>query len=386
MVCVYFLACLPLLALRHFDASVFVVPGDHWVDANQTHPALRVRANSDGYDGQFYYRMAVRPFSFTPRADGIAFDHPAKRMTRVLYPLLAWVASFGQAAAAAWAMFAVNLAGLGIIAWLTSRLAARWDMPAWVPWLVVAWPGFIVALTHDTTEIVSTAFLLGSVAAYLDRGLVAYAALACCAVLTRETTLAVFAGVLLHAAYTGKAGARTRVATLAACAAPFVAFLVWREVLAATFQEPPQAHGLAQDLGWPLLGAARMLLECVTGARAWASTPLKDAGLRAYVLASALPLLAFCAAVAMRWRGCVRRLETAVVAVAWLPVAALMMLLTARGPWIDPDAYLRAFTECFVVGCLVVGVSGSASRLGWMRWAGLSEAGLAWVYCLVQLR
>ncbi len=383
---VYFLTCLPLLALHHFDASVFVVPGDHWVDASQTHPTLHVRANSDGYDGQFYYRMAVRPFSFAPRADGIAFDHPAKRMTRVLYPLLAWAASFGRAAAAAWAMFAVNLAGLSVIARLTARLASRWDMPAWVPWLVVAWPGFIVALTHDTTEIVSTAFLLGSVAAYLDRRLVAYAALAGCAVLTRETTLAVFAGMLLHAVVWRPVGGRARLAALAACAAPFVAFMAWRQVLAATFQEPPQAHGLAQDLGWPLLGAGRMLLACVTGARPWASTPLRDEGLRAYVLASAVPLLAFCSVVLARLPGCLRRGEIAVVATAWLPAAALMTLLTAGGPWVDPDAYLRAFTECFVVGCLVLGLSRSAVRLGWLRWAGILEAGLAWAYCMVQLR
>ena len=384
--CAYFLVCLPLLALRHFDASVFVVPGDHWVDINQTHPTLRVRANSDGYDGQFYYRMAVHPFSFAPRVDGIAFDHPAKRMTRILFPLLAWAASFGQAAAAAWAMFALNLAGLGAIAWVTSRLAARWDMPAWVPWLVVAWPGFIVTLTHDTTEIVSTAFLLASLAAYLDRRLVAYAACAACAVLTRETTLAVLGGVLLHAVVSRPSGGRVRLAVLAACAVPFVAFLVWREVLAATFQQPPQAHGLTQDLGWPLLGAARMLLACVTGARSWASTPLKDAILRVYVLASALPLLAFCVAVLARLRGCLRRKETAVVAAAWLPVAALMTMLTARGPWVEPNAYLRAFTECFAVGCLVLGLSRSATRLGWMRWVGVFEAGLAWAYCLVQFR
>ena len=384
--CFYFFACLPLLALHDFDASVFVVAGDHWVDASQTHPRLRVRANSDGYDGQFYYRMAAQPFSLAQRADGIAFDHPAKRMTRVLYPLLAWVASFGRAAAAAWAMFAVNLAGLGVIAWLTARLAARWDMPSWVPWLLVAWPGFVVALTHDTTEIVSTAFLLASLAAYLDRRLVAYATLAGCAVLTRETTLAVCAGLLLHAAVSRPAGGRARLAGVAACVAPFVAFVVWRQVQAAMFQEAPQAHGLAQDLGWPLLGAARMLLACVTGARPWASTPLKDAVIRAYVLASALPLLAFCTAVLARLRGCLRREEAAAVATAWLPVAALMTLLTAGGPWVDPDAYLRAFTECFVVGCLVLGLSRSGSRLGWTLWAGGFEAGLAWAYCVVQLR
>jgi hypothetical protein len=44
-----------------------------------------------GYDGQFFYRLALEPFSTAERVDGIAFDAPAYRQQRIGYPLLAFL-------------------------------------------------------------------------------------------------------------------------------------------------------------------------------------------------------------------------------------------------------------------------------------------------------
>jgi hypothetical protein len=371
---VYLLLCLPLLARAHFDPSLFVNAGDHYVDAAATHAPLRVKAESDGYDGQFYYRMAVAPFSVAPIVDGITFDHPAKRLERFLYPLLAWAVSFGHAGAAVWALFALNLAGVGAIGWVGCDLARRLDLGPAFPLALLLWPGLIVTLTHDTTEIAGAALLLGALSAYLGQRLVLYAVLAACATLARETTLPVFLGIFLFEL----AGRRWRRAIV--CAVALLPFAVWRQVLTLLVDGSPQAHGLAHDLGWPFLGFAQMLYACIAGARSWASTPLKNDIIRAIVLLTAPQLVVFCALVATRLT------RVTAIATGWALTALLMSLLTAGGPWTDPIAYFRAFTDCFLVGCLLLFSNASGPSFRTVLLVGAPQTILIWALCLLKLR
>jgi hypothetical protein len=379
----YALACLPILALRGWDPSIFIHAGSLWVDPAATTPPIAVKPNNGGYDGQFYYRLATAPTALTPRANGILFDHPAKRATRILYPALAWLAAFGQPAATPWAMLVVNLAGLCAIAWLAARLTARWSLPAWVPYAITLWPGFIVSLTHDTTEITAGAFLLAALNAYLSRRPLAFALCASAAVLARETTLLACAGLL--AASLLPLARRPARLWLPACAAPLLTFLAWHETLAALWHESPQAQGAAHDLGPPFLGALTMLAHTLHSARHWATRPITDTLQRLYILASATPLIAVCILTARRLRPALRHPALAPIGLAWIATATLMSLLTANGPWIDPDAYLRAFTECWLLGTLVL----AAANVPAPRWAlalGATQTALAWAYCMAQLR
>jgi hypothetical protein len=324
--------------------------------------------------------MAVRPFSLAPVEDGITFDHPAKRMERFLYPLVAWVVSFGHAGGAAWALFALNLAGIGAIAWMACDLACRQSLPAGFPLAVLLWPGFIVTLTHDTTEIASAALLLGAASAYLGQRLVLYAVLAACATLARETTLPVFSGILLYALW----ARRWRRALL--CGAALLPFGVWREILVSLAREAPQAHGLAHDIGWPFVGLAQMLWTCLTGARSWASTPLKNDIIRGMVLLTAPPLVLFCGLVATRLTRLFRRGQMAGIAAGWVLTAMLMTLLTAGGPWTDPIAYFRAFTDCFLIGCVLLFASGAGLSLRTILLIGAPQTLLIWALCMLKLR
>src|SRR3972149_5427209 len=47
------------LSEHQYDFSVFVTAGDIFVDANAAPDGLKILQNSDGYDGQFYYRLAL---------------------------------------------------------------------------------------------------------------------------------------------------------------------------------------------------------------------------------------------------------------------------------------------------------------------------------------
>ncbi len=237
-------------------------------------------------------------------------------------------------------------------------------------------------LPHGTFEWRYATFLFRSAAqAYLSGCVVAYAALAACATLARETTLPVFAGILAYEALSGRNGLR-----IAVCAAALAPFAAWREMLAALAHAAPQAQGMAQDLGWPFLGAAEMLWGCISVTKHYANTHLKDTVVRIMVLLTAPAVLLFCLLVLLRLKNAFSQARMAPLAAGWLLIAALMSLLTASGPWTDPIAYFRAFTDCFVVGCLLLFATGFAPRLRSVMLVGGAEFLIIWVLCLVKLR
>src|SRR5258705_14008134 len=86
-----------LLARWHFDPSVLVVAGDEFTNPVAAPKNLRVAPNSSGYDGQFYYRLAIAPFSTQESIAGVHFDYPVYRAQRTLYPMLSYLVSGGRA-------------------------------------------------------------------------------------------------------------------------------------------------------------------------------------------------------------------------------------------------------------------------------------------------
>ena len=147
VVLAHLVLALPILARHGFDTSVFVVAGDRYVTAAQTATPIIVRPHSDGYDGQFYYRLAVAPLSAQMQAYGVNLVHPAWRMQRILLPLAAYLLSVGQPGLVPAALFSMNLAGLFAIGWLAMRIARAERFPLAAPLCIVAWPGLLIALS-----------------------------------------------------------------------------------------------------------------------------------------------------------------------------------------------------------------------------------------------
>ena len=133
-----------------------------------------VKKSSDGYDGQFYYRLAINPFDFEKTAFGVTIDNPAWRTQRIGYPIAAWVVAFGHASLVPSALLIVNLLGIGSIAWFAIRLSRDLQLPSWFPLMVVAWPGFVYTLSRDTTEILAASFMLAALSMYFGGRLYAY--------------------------------------------------------------------------------------------------------------------------------------------------------------------------------------------------------------------
>jgi hypothetical protein len=384
---VHLVLVLPMLAQHHFDASVLIVAGDRFVTAGQTPVPIIIRPHSDGYDGQFYYRLALSPFLAQENAFGIDLAHPAWRMQRILLPLLARGLAWGDPAAIPWAFLAINAAGIFAIAATAAWLARRLDLPWYVPLAIAAWPAWLIALTHDTTEILAAALLLAALAAYLARRIALYAVLIALATLTRETAILAAGGIFLAEVWRAmrQRGLATWIRPILAGLA-LLPFFIWRHIVSGIWHSTPQAHGVAENVGWPLQGWTEAVLANVANRAVGAAAHPRDMVMRVYMLAGiALITLFCCSGVRASVRG-VRQTQQLGVALGWLLTLALMSVLTANGPWIDPTAFLRAFTECWVVGWILLGLAAESMIMPRLAAVLLAFITLRnWQLCLVQL-
>ena len=111
-----FLSVLYLYSLK-FNKNItgFMVIGDYFKAPQIWTGETLIHKGSVGYDGQYYYYIAHDPFILGQSYDHI--DFPAYRYQRIIYPLAAWLLSFGHPPLIPWMMVAVNLLGILLGTW-----------------------------------------------------------------------------------------------------------------------------------------------------------------------------------------------------------------------------------------------------------------------------
>lgn len=184
-----------LLVPADGDISRFVVAGDVFVDPDTVDPSIHVYDDSWGYDGQFFWRLAVDPaeWDLERHHHGVIFDS-AHRPPRLGYPVLAWTLSGGHAPWAATTLVVVNVLAVGAIAGLGASIAQRAGRAPIAGLLVATTPGLVYAVARDLSDAVALAAVLAGIVA-LQRGRVGWATAAWVgAVVTREQALVVVAG------------------------------------------------------------------------------------------------------------------------------------------------------------------------------------------------
>jgi len=172
-------------AKGHFN--LFIMAGHVYTQPGQL-PRGLLLVPSAGYDGQFYYRLALDPANWNVTAFGITMDQ-SYRYTRIGYPLLAWLASAGQHRLVPAALVAVNLIAVAAMAVLGGMFARESGRHAWWGLTFAAYFGLVISVGRDTAEPLAEACMLGGLLAYrrgrymLTTGLFAFGAI------TRETIL-----------------------------------------------------------------------------------------------------------------------------------------------------------------------------------------------------
>ena len=141
--------------------------------------------NAAGYDGQFYYRLALDPFNWNKTAFGITMDQ-SYRYTRIGYPILAWLVSLGQHQLVPVALVAINLLGVAAMAYLGGMFARESGRHALWGLAFAAYFGLVISVGRDTAEPLAEACMLGGLLAYRRARPVLAALLFAYGAITRE--------------------------------------------------------------------------------------------------------------------------------------------------------------------------------------------------------
>jgi hypothetical protein len=170
--------------------SLFIMAGHVYTHRGQL-PRGLLLVPSAGYDGQFYYRLALDPANWNATAFGITMDQ-SYRDTRIGYPALAWLLSLGQHQLVPVVLVVINLLAVAAMAVLGGMLARESGRHALWGLAFAAYFGLVISVGRDTAEPLAEACMLGGLLAYrrgspamylLATALFAYGAI------TRETIL-----------------------------------------------------------------------------------------------------------------------------------------------------------------------------------------------------
>ena len=210
------------------DLSRFILVGRHFATLPQLPHGIAV-SPTYGYDGQFFYRLALNPVNFSHIAYGIRVDQPYRYM-RIGYPGLTWLVSVGQHVLVPVVLVAINIAAVGAIGYLGGMFAQRGGLHALAGLVLPAYFGLITSLSRDTAEPLAAACLLAGLLAIRARRPLLAGLLLAYGALTRESVMVAVAAVAIVqviGAIRGRRPARPGRDDLA-WALPAAAFAAWQ--------------------------------------------------------------------------------------------------------------------------------------------------------------
>ncbi|MBO0726380.1 MAG: hypothetical protein J2P52_12320 [Blastocatellia bacterium] len=352
-----------MLRRSGFNAAALVTAGDMFCDPAAIPPDLPLLRNG-GYDGQFYYRLALDPFTSKRTDFGITLDNPPYRHQRILYPLMAWAMSAGRADLAPWAMLFINFSALCLLGWLGGVYAQTFKQHALWGLFLAIYPASLLSLTRDLVDLLEITLLVSSLL-LLRRGKAVWAAiLLTLAVLTKETALIV-AGVAMLGYVFDRSGGQEARKRWYYFTLPIVIFLIWQTALRINWGEFPIIAGKSA-LGIPFAGLIRLLLDVLT-----LHTPLQRRLFPELILLSVFVF------------GVIYYLRSTAAAAheifSWL-LYLVLVLSASRVIWVDDWAYLRASSELCALGAIII--IGASSRA---RAIILGSFSLIWLFNFVRL-
>jgi hypothetical protein len=358
----------PAPALRSCDATIRFVDEDTDISGTGARGSLTVQAADQAFDGQFFYRIGVSPWSTDARVAGVQNDLPSLRNARWGYGALAWVASAGDPDLVPWALIAINVAAAAAVGAVGGGLARSAGRHAAWGVLFVLWPGFAYSLSLDTSELMAAALLLGGLLALRHQRWVLTAALLTAAVITRDTTTVVPFALVLAALVRRQ----HRTEQLVAGAVPLAAFAGWQLLQRARFGSLPLTSSGDNNLSAPLGGLVDQLGTLLP----------PSGGAEAFRLISVIGLAALLGTagwVLVRFRS--RPFLPDAEQIAWLGSVAVVVVLNAY-LWSGATAFMRAATEAGLLSILLL-VRGPSQRL--LAAAGIGLGGLWLLTAVAQL-
>jgi hypothetical protein len=293
--------------------------------AKRIDPGFRtVRAG--GYDGQFYWAVAVDPLATGSVHRDV--DKPSYRYGHPLDGWLGWLLSAGQSGAAAGALLAVGLLSFAVAAAAAAWLGMRRGSGGWESLFVIANAGLLYSTAHDLAEPLSVALLLGGIAAYVSGRRAAMLVCFCLLPFAKEPLAIVPLAVAVWELWRNRASLRS-VLPFGAILVPGVAWWIYaRAQLGAWFTSGDTALGL------PFAGWKRAVLDAAARSYSTNGALLQIGEETLVVLAALLGVLAVAGLCALRLRG--------PIDLIYLPLALLALCLAPNATVILRDALRNA--------------------------------------------
>lgn len=126
--------------------------------------------DSIGYDGQFYYQIALHPFDLKKfYSEGQTLGEIPFRYQRILYPLLAFLFSFGNPVLIPWTLIILNVSALTFGALFLVKILDSYVGKPWLSLFYGLSVSSIVALRFDMPQVLALSLGVASLY-YFARG------------------------------------------------------------------------------------------------------------------------------------------------------------------------------------------------------------------------
>ena len=326
----------------HGSISRFILVGQHFATPAQLPHGMPV-APTYGYDGQFFYRLALNPLNFSQTAYGITMDRSYRYM-RIGYPALTWLVSLGQHFLVPIMLVAVNVAAVGALGYLGGVFARQGGRHALAGLLMPGYFGLLTSLSRDTAEPLAAACLLAGLLAVRARRPVLAAAFLAYGVLTRETVLVAVAAIAVMRILGMVRGRQRPGRADLAWVVPAVAFAAWQVVVKAAIGSFPLLADGGRNAGTPFVAALEAVKNNLTHVNAHVFDQydvwfLELAILAFFALAALLSLWTTSAPVHERLALVLYLVEICVV---------------TPSTWNSLDADLRSFIEVYLLSVVIL--------------------------------
>jgi hypothetical protein len=324
-----------VLRLQRVDITAFIVAGEQFVERDALLAPILIQ-HPIGYDGQFYYRLALNPLTREPMADGVQLDSPLYRHRRILYPSLTWLLSLGQARLVPAALVAVNFLALAAIGGVGGLYAQAVGKHALLGAFFALYPGFILTIARDLTEILEGLFVLAALLALRRQRWLLGTGLLVTAVLAKETALLLAGAIFL--AWLDSVRRAEKGVTWYVGVVPLLFYVIWQLFLQFWWQASLAAD-VQNNIGLPFAGIVEVASSFQTFERferIWVAEAVVlgvVGGVTAVLLNSSQA----------------RRYEK----LAWLLCSLLLIMLT-RSVWVEGWAFLRAASLFYLLAAVLL--------------------------------
>jgi hypothetical protein len=336
----------------HGSISRFILVGRHFARPAQLPHGIPV-APTYGYDGQFFYRLALDPFNFHHTAYGITMDRPYRYM-RIGYPALTWLASAGQHFLVPVMLVAVNIIAIGAMGYLGGVFAQQGGRHALAGLLLPAYFGLLTSLSRDTAEPLAAVCLLAGLLAVRARRPVLAAAFLAYGVLTRETVIVAVAAIAVMRVLGMARGQQRPGRDDLAWVVPAAVFAAWQVVVKAAIGSFPLLADGGRNAGAPFIAP----LEALKHNLGHLNTRQFD---QYDVWLLELAILAIFAIAALL---CLRTTSAPVHERLALVLYLVEICVVTPSTWNSVDADLRSFIEVYLLSVIIL--LGTPRRWSWL--------------------